>query len=300
MDTPVHNAPPAEGLHVPDHIERDEDLAVALLRLAADDLAAARRELSGDAARARRIHGARQRLKRVRSLLRVLEAGPGGRAREARQSLTRIARMLAGARDADVAAASARELAAMTPRAVELGFDRIVADLEQEAVRAHRDRTPLAEVDRLLVSLAGEVASLADGLSDGPALLDEGLEQAYRRGRRWMRRARLSLATAELHSWRKAAKDLWHLLSLTRQRISRKGQKLAPVLERLANLLGLDHDHAVLAEKLALSPTGDLALMAQLSLIADRRRELEAEAFELGEEVYGEPPKAFVRGLLLR
>ena len=128
MDAPVHNAPPAEGLQVPDHIDKDEDIAAALLRLAGDDLAAARRELTGEAARAKRVHGVRQRLKRVRTLLRVFEAGPGERARAARQSLTGIARMLAGARDADVAAASARELAATTPRAAELGFDRIVAD----------------------------------------------------------------------------------------------------------------------------------------------------------------------------
>ena len=112
-----------------------------------------------------------------------------------------------------------------------------------------------------------------------------------------MRRARLSLATPDLHSWRKNVKDLWHLVALAERRISRKGQRLAPVLDRLANLLGLDHDHAVLADRLALSPTGDLSLMAQLALVADRRRELEAEAFELGEEVYGEPPTAFVRGL---
>ncbi len=300
MDTPVHNAPPAEGLQVLDHIDKDEDVAVSLLRLAGDDLAAARRELTGGAARAKRVHGVRQRLKRVRTLLRVFEAGPSEPARAARQSLTGIARMLAGARDADVAAASARELAATAPRAAELGFDRIVADLEQEAVRTHRDRTPLAEVDRRLAALADQVAALAHDLPDGPVLLERGLDRAYRRGRRWMRRAHVSLATADLHSWRKNVKDLWHLVSLTHMRISRKGQKLEPVLERLASLLGLDHDHAVLAEKLALSPTGDLALMAQLALIADRRRELEAEAFELGDVAYAESPKAFVRGLLAR
>ena len=300
MDAPVHNALPAKGLHVPDYIKKDEAIAAALLRLAGNDLAAARRDLGAAAAHAERVHGIRQRLKRVRTLLRVFEAGPGERARAARQSLTHIARLLAGARDADVAVASAREIAAATPRAAELGFDRIVTALEQEAVRAHREKTPSAEVDRLLAQLADDVAALADEVSDGPTLLDEGIGRAYRRGRRWMRRARSSLATPELHSWRKNVKDLWHLVWMARKRISRKGQKLEPTLERLANLLGLDHDHAVLAEKLALSPTGDLALMAQLSLIADKRRELEAEAFELGDAVYGESPKAFVRSLMLR
>jgi len=292
-------APPAEGLHVPHRIARDEDIAAALLRLTADDLAAARRELSGGKAREARIHSVRQHLKRARTLLRVLETGPSEGARAARQSLTTIARMLAGARDADVAVASARELAAATPRAAELGFGRIVATLEQEAARAHRDKVAPAEVDRLLAELAAGVAALPGGAADGRALLDKGLERIYRRGRRWMRQARLSLATPELHSWRKTVKDLWHLLALAQKRISRKGQRLEPLLQRLSDLLGLDHDHAVLAERLALSPTGDLSLMAQLALIADRRRELEAEAFELGEAIYGESPKTFVRSLQL-
>jgi CHAD domain-containing protein len=300
MDAPVHNAPPAEGLQVPDHIHKDEDVAVALLRLAADDLAAARRELTGNGAREAGIHSVRQRLKRVRTVLRVFEAGPGEKARAARRSLTAIARMLAGARDADAAAASARELAAATPRAAALGFNRIVAMLEQEAARTHREETPLAEADRLLHRLALDVVALAGEPLDGRALLDEGFERAYRRGRRWMRQAHVSLATADLHNWRKNAKDLWHLLWLAQKRISRAGQQLEPVLERLSTLLGLDHDHAVLAEKLALSPTGDLALMAQLALIADRRRELEAEAFELGAGIYGRTPGLFVRSLLLR
>ena len=300
MHARMHNAPPAEGLHVPHDIAKNADIPVSLLRLAGDDLAAARRELAGGKAREARIHSTRQHLKRVRTLLRVFEAAPSERARAARRSLTTIARMLAGARDADVAAASARELAAATPRAVELGFARVVTVLEQEAARAHREEAPPAEVDRLLAELAADVAALAGDPWDGRALLDKGLERAYRRGRRWMRRARLSLATSELHSWRKNVKDLWHLLSLADRHISHKGQGVEPVLERLANLLGLDHDHAVLAERLALSPTGDPALMAQLALIADRRRELEAEAFELGDGIYGESPKDFVNGLLLR
>ena len=204
--------------------------------------------------------------------------------------------MLAGARDADVAAASARELVATTPRAAELGLDRVVTALEREAVRAHREKTQLAEVDGQMARLAPEVAALASEMFDGPALLEAGFERAYRRGRRWMRRAHC-LGTAELHQWRKCVKELWHLLWLAGRRISRKTKTVEPVLDRLDSLLGLDHDHAVLADRLALSPAGDPALMAQLALIADRRRELEAEAFELGEAVYGESPKAFVRSL---
>ncbi len=285
---------------MPHRIEKDEEIGAALLRLAGDDLAAARRDLNGAGAREQRVHRVRQRLKRVRTLLRVIEPGLGERAAAARESLNAVARMLAGARDADVAAASARGLAAATPRAAELGLDRVVEALDREAALAHHEKTPIGEVGRRLGRLIADVAALGTEPFDGGKLLEDALERVYRQGRKSMERAHSSLATPDLHRWRKKVKDLWHLLRLARKRLSQKGRKAAPLLERLGDLLGLDHDHAMLAEKLALSPTGDPALMSQLSLIADKRRELEAEAFELGERIYGEPTRAFARTLHMR
>jgi hypothetical protein len=115
-----------------------------------------------------------------------------------------------------------------------------------------------------------------------------------------MRRAETSLATPDLHKWRKSVKELWHLVVLTRKRLPRRGRKLARPLERLGDMLGLDNDHALLAERLALSPEGDPSLMAQLAVIAERRRGLEGEAFDLGVRLYVRKPKAFVRRLRLR
>jgi CHAD domain-containing protein len=281
-------------------IEKDEAIGTALARLAHEDLVAARRELSGGSGgRQERIHRVRQRLKRVRTLIRVLAPELGDQAEATRRPLSEVARMLAGARDADVAAASARGLAAATPHAGALGLDRVVKALDQEAADAHRERTPLAEVGRRLEVLAMEVAAFDSGHLHGGALITTALKRSYAAGREAMARARGSLATPDLHRWRKRVKDLWHLLRLTRERTGGKGARNAPRLERLGELLGLDHDHALLAEKLALSPEGDPALMAQLGLIADRRRTLEAEAFELGERIYRRRPKAFVKSLKL-
>ena len=297
----MHNAPRNTGEGgVAHRIRKREEIGAALLRLAREDLAAARKDLVGNGPREERIHRVRQRLKRVRTLLTVLEPGLGEHAETTRLMLTSVARMLAGARDADVVAASARGLAAATPRAEELGLDRVIEVLDREAAHAHREKTPIGEVNRRLGALLGEVSSFDEACVDGPALLEDALERSYRQGRESLRRARSSLATPDLHRWRKKVKDLWHLLRLARVRLSDSGQKMAPLLERLGDLLGLDHDHALLAEKLALSPTGDLALMSQLSLIAERRRELEAEAFDLGDRIYGKSTKAFARSLRLR
>ena len=115
-----------------------------------------------------------------------------------------------------------------------------------------------------------------------------------------MRRARTSLSTPDLHAWRKEVKDLWHLIRLARKRLPARVAAMAGDLARLGDMLGRDHDHAVLAEKLALAPDANHSLMRQLAMIAAGRRALEKEAFALGEELYERKPKAFAAKARLR
>lgn len=274
-------------------VEKKEDVAAALLRLVRDDLDQVEASLSGGGRREERIHTARQRLKRMRTLLRVLERPFGDRAVAARRALARAARLLARVRDADVAAASARVLAASTANS-DVGFGRIADVLDREAERAHAERTPFGDVARELSHARAEITTFDDDF-DGAVLLQKALNETYRAGRRAMRRGEQTLATPDLHAWRKAVKSLWHILRLSRKRLPRRLQHHAVGLAELGELLGLDHDHAALAEKLALSPEADLALMHQLAVIAERRRSLEMEAFALGRRLYRRKAKAFAR-----
>jgi hypothetical protein len=59
-------------------------------------------------------------------------------------------------------------------------------------------------------------------------------------------------------------------------------------------VLGLDHDHAVLAERVALAPEAG-PVSGQLALIAERRRGLADEAFAVGGELYAAKPKEFAK-----
>jgi CHAD domain-containing protein len=276
-------------------VGKKEDVAAAVLRLLRDDLGGALADLEGTGPREDRVHRVRQRLKRVRTLLRVLEPHFGDRAVDARHSVAGIARLLANARDADVAAASARAMAEATAdMEQDVGFDRVVRVLDDEAALAHRKNTPIVEVKRRLAAIAAVVSTFSTDFS-GRKLYDAALKRTYRRGQRAMRQAETSLATPDLHSWRTEVKRLWHLVRLARRQLPGQGRRLATRLDRLSELLGLDHDHAMLAEKLALSPAGDPALLRQLSVIAERRRALEAEAFKLGASVYRRKPRAFAR-----
>jgi CHAD domain-containing protein len=275
---------------------RKEDAGTALLRLVLEDLTAAARDFRDAATREERVHRVRQRLKRVRTILRVLEPQFGDRAAAIRRDLSDTARLLAGTRDADVAAASARDLVAITTPGDDLGLGRVVSTLDEEAARAHQERTPVGEVNRRLAAAVAAVSKFSDDF-DGDALIGEALSRTYAKGRRCMAQAQTSLSTLDLHRWRKLVKQLWFLLRLDRKRLSKHAAKIAPELERLGELLGKDNDHALLAEKLALSPTADISLMSQLSLIAKRRNALEAEAFDLGAKIYKRKPAAFIARL---
>lgn len=271
---------------------KKEDPAKALLRLTVEDLTAAARDFRDAASREERVHRVRQRLKRVRTILRVLEPVYGPRVVAIRRDLSETARLLAGTRDADVAAASARELATTVPED-DFGLARVVSTLDEEAARAHHERTPIGEVNRRLAAAISAISTFSDDY-DGDALLTDALRRTYARGRRAMEQARSTLSTPDLHRWRKLVKQLWHLLRLDRKRLSKHAAGVAPDLERLGEVLGRDNDHALLAEKLALSPTGDFSLMSQLSLIAKRRNALEAEAFALGDKLYRRKPGRFM------
>lgn len=113
--------------------------------------------------------------------------------------------------------------------------------------------------------------------------LDAGLLRSYERGRRGLDCARESEEAADLHQWRKRVKDLWYHERLLAPVCGRVVQGHAKELDRIAELLGDDHDLAVLREQLtqnAIPVVTDLD--AVLTLIDHRRRELEAEAFRLG------------------
>jgi CHAD domain-containing protein len=280
-------------------IGRTESIAKALVRLAREDLDRAGREIRSPDRREERVHRVRQRLKRVRTILRVVESRFGASAAGARRTLAEAARLLARARNADVAAENARALAAACRPGDDLGFERVIAVLERQAAEAHKMRTPIGDVNARLAAAGAAIAALEADF-DGRALTAAALKRAYARGRKAMRTAETSLATPDFHRWRKAVKDLWHLLLLARRRLPKKARRMARQLDRLGEMLGSDNDHALLAEKLALSPTGDPKLMSQLGVIAKRRNRLEGEAFDLGRRLYGRTPKAFARKFKVR
>ncbi|HYM45016.1 MAG TPA: CHAD domain-containing protein [Solirubrobacteraceae bacterium] len=284
------------------------------------------------------VHETRKALKRLRALLRLLEdaLGPGRAARE-RAVVREAASRLAGARDAEVMVGTLDALVRRHPRRLgrRRGVIELRAHLERERVAAaaralgaaDRSATPALNgwaEERALPTAerthaAAELSALRDRvaswtLPDRPVgkLVDSGLVRVYREGRvRFGRAAARKPSPTALHRWRKHVKDLRYVAEVldvqsapdadaARATTSGDGRlaKLARRADALGELLGEEHDLALLAE---LARTDKRlqrrkrARRALLRTIARRRARLRERALRAGGRLYARKPKRFVR-----
>src|ERR1019366_6725274 len=89
---------------------------------------------------------------------------------------------------------------------------------------------------------------------DGGEALEGGLRRVYRAGRHMLSLAAADPSMANLHEWRKQAKYLWHQLQLLEPAWTGHEKDLGDRVHRLSQLLGEDHDLAVLRQTLAADP----------------------------------------------
>jgi len=283
-------------------IDLEAPLAAELRRVAADQLgsAVAGLEAAGARGRAAAVHGARKSVKKTRALLRLARPGlPGDVYRDEQDALRAAGRLLSGARDADVLGATvdalAERFAGRLPVPQFNGLRRAV--VTQARADGAEDRS--AEAIAALRAIAARLAALPLDDVDAAALR-KGAVRVQRAGAKRCTAARKAGGGDPLHELRKRAKDRWYHERLLRDGWPAIGKAYAGEADRLGELLGDEHDLAVLDERLA-RRGGELRTRADLdvvrALIAERRAELAAEALALGRRLYGEKPKACGRRL---
>lgn len=279
-----------------------DDVPSGVRRCAREQLADAVERLEGgeqDPVTA--VHETRKDLKKTRALVRLVRPALGRRAyRAENDALREIGLALSGARDADVRVATAQALA-------EHAAGRLPADVFDAlgtALAGEVERGDGAAFDDAIALLgAAELRVEAWPLDDaGWDAVLAGVTRAYARGRDAFATARATPEPELLHAWRKRAKDLWYHQRLLAPAWPEVLGAQAEAAHALSELLGDDHDLAVLAERLAdaappLAPAADARREELRALIAHRSDELRVEAIRLGCRVYAESPKAFARRL---
>ena len=249
------------------------------------------------------VHGARKDLKRLRSVVRLARDELGDQTyRRENAALRDAGRRLSGARDSQVMvetldALTERYASDVPPNAFAAFHAQLVREHEraQRGLRSGGGRTVDGVVDDLRAA-RGRAATWAADL-DGVEGLTSGFERIYRRGRKATRAALAAPDDEPLHELRKRVKDLWYTAEVLRPADPKRTKKLAKQASDLSDVIGSDHDLAVLTETAErhadqLEPS-ERDLLA--TLIERRRAELQRAAFKAARRLYARKPKAAAR-----
>lgn len=253
------------------------------------------------------VHEARKHIKKTRALLRLARPAIGDRAyRRENDALRDAGLALSGTRDADVLVLTAASLAEHAAgRLPAETFELLGAALAAEASRGHdANGAAAAALAPALEALRAAERRAESWPLDKAGWEDvlAGVARAYERGGAAFAAARAEPTPESLHAWRKRAKDLWYHQRLLAPAWPAVLCAQAEEAHLLSELLGDDHDLAVLAARLRdetapLAPAVDAERAELLALVAHRSDELRAAATRLGRRAYAESPKAFVRRL---
>ena len=291
------NSPVAKARWRP---RNDETMSGTLRRILIDEITSARAVLADpDLPREEVVHRTRRALKRVRSLWFVLEPLPGanrdGRVRQVRDA----ARLLSGARDADVLAAEARRLHERAEGRDVVVTAVFLARCEERAHHAHLATPPFDVVAARLRACEADARSLPI-VFEGGRLLARALTESYRRGRKDWREIEDGATGEALHDWRKRVKQRRHLSAIVPIETEVTRRSIQTDLERLGEILGEEHDLAVMKHRLERDPdllAPEEGLADLLDLVSRRRRKLKKTALELGGELYDLRTRVFEREL---
>jgi CHAD domain-containing protein len=282
----------------------DERVGDGVRRIARGQLELATGHLGGDDP-AEAVHEARKSLKRVRAVVRLARDHLGDEVYRYENRVFRYTgRSLGVARDAEVLR--------QTLDALLRGDREELGDHAFAGARAAFDRDARSARERMAGAIAaidavrGSLGATRDRVGTwplpddaDPGALAPGFERIYRRGRRALKAARRDRGDDQLHELRKRAKDLWHAAQILRPASPKRMKRLARRAHRLSDLLGNDHDLAVLLEAAGerhgtLRP-GELALLTRL--VERRRKRLQRKALARAKRLYRRKPKAWRKRL---
>ena len=280
--------------------QADESVREEIVRCAGEQLDRAIAELTEgiNADPVKSVHNARKAIKKERSLLRLARGAMTSPQRRAENDALRsAARRLSATRDAEVMVASidalAERFAGQLPATT---FEAVGEQVRSRGVSTN------AGPNGSVMGTAEELRAIRERVddweleADGWPAIESGLLRSYKRGKKAFASARVSRTPENLHAWRKRVKDLWYHERLLAPACGPTVDGQAKDAHRLADLLGDDHDLAILREELAggLMPV-PVDVDAVVKLLDHHRDELQDEALRVGDRVYSETPKAFAR-----
>lgn len=249
------------------------------------------------------VHAARRNFKRIRALLDLVkDESPGKTGKAGQKRFASIARKLAGARDAQIAYQAA---AALEKKYGSAETAAVFADVKSW-LQARRDRQEQRlganAVDAVLVQLR-EVRADFDTFELQRTKIEDLLKavrQTYRGGRAAKQIALESGEETAIHDWRKLVQRHWRHMVLFRNAWKAEIKARIALASELSDVLGTHHDLTVLRDAIIIDGTAVISQDGAQILcrfIEKKQRRLARKAAILGERLFAEKPKAFLKRL---
>ena len=282
--------------------EPGENLSTAVRRVASEQLRLAIDHLNcTDDRRDKHVHEARKSMKRLRGLVRLVRADLGADNYMRENATFRdAAGLISGLRDAAVRVQTLDKLIEYcAPDIPRSGFSAVRLWLVQRRRNAYSrvatDSRAVQTIVRELERAHDRVVSWSFSQRDWEGV-GAGLKRTYAKGRREYRLVYRDPSDEGLHNWRKSVKYLWYHVQLLGDGDPVALGVMVEELDHLGELLGDDHDLALLEGTLMEAYPrghGPSTIRALRRRISQKRRPLQQAARALGSRVYLEKPRTF-------
>jgi CHAD domain-containing protein len=288
-------------------LKPDESLRKGLRRIVRKQVDDALQELTGThkGSRDEAVHEARKSLKKARAVLRLVRPVIGAKTyRQENICFRDAARPLTEVRDARILLETLDKLVSHFNEHI---AGRSFADV-REALQVHLRAVRKRVLDEqnafaVVAQTLRQARDRVKGWINVPNkrwAVGEGLKDTYSRARDAFAEAEADPTDEKLHEWRKQTKHVFYQLEILRPLWPERMEELSKETDRMGELLGDDHDLAVLRRTLTHEPQnfgdeGDREML--LALIDRRRAELEQEVMLLGGRFFLDRPRDFTRRL---
>lgn len=289
-----------EPLGVPAQIRPGHNVGKELRRVATRRVRDALDALSHEPARDEDIHEARKSLKKSRAVLRLMRGAVGSKAyRHENIALRDIARPLSVARDSSALLEALDSIVPSAPGRTALSTRDLRSALLLKRQDARRVVSPekQTQVCRALRASIHRLSRLRHVGNEWKAV-ERDLRRTYSDARDALEASQTR--PDELHEWRKQTKYVRYQLHVLRPAWPSGERRLDKDLSDIAQLLGDDHDLAVLRGEVLQhqsSVGGTGASDALLKKLDRRRASLQQKAWALGRRVFAATPRQFTRRL---
>ena len=284
-------------------LRADEGLHSGIHRVAKSEIESVR-EYAGGSSKGSRdvmVHEARKSLKRLRAMLRLVRPAIARKVyRRENLAFRDAARPLSEVRDAKILVETLDKIVKINGR---VPRNQPFAAVRRELVRhQHGVREKVLDHDEAFAIVDSAMKDALERLDDwahvhdGWSSVGEGVQRVYRRGRRALAAAHEKPTVEHLHEWRKQVKYLRHQMELLRPMKAIVLGPLAEKAEELGDILGDDHDLAMLRREVAgdTERFGGTEVVESLLGRIDRRRErLGRRDLALGRQIFRSAPKDF-------